>query len=97
MRKLKRLFVSQNLINLLPIHIFQDLKKLMTLDLEGNQIRELNAGVFLGLGNLKKLILRDNSLSVLPSGIFQDLSDVRSLYLNDNRIASLNVEVFVGL
>ena len=95
--KLGTLSISNNLLDELPIHTFQHLTKVRTLYLDGNQIRNLNAGIFVGLSKLRILVLSDNLLTALPNGTFQSTPEIGALVLDDNLITNLSAEAFVGL
>ena len=70
---------------------------LETVYLDGNQITNLSAGIYIGLSNLKLLHLRNNLLSTLPKDIFHDLLNIESLTLRGNQITGLSVRIFEGL
>ena len=67
------------------------------MDLYGNQITQLNAGVFVGLSKLKRVWFNYNLLSALPNGIFQDSLNLERLFLAYNQIKYLDADALVGL
>ena len=54
--------------------MFADLTSLTNLDLTGNDLTALPAGVFADLSSLRTLDLHDNRLAALPAGVFAGLS-----------------------
>ncbi|XP_068245480.1 relaxin receptor 2-like [Palaemon carinicauda] len=64
----------------------QDIGSSVTaLDLEGNNLSYLPAGVFRGLNNLTRLFLKDNSLYELPKDVVFDLTSLKQLVLHGNQ------------
>ena len=73
------------------------LTALQTLDLWGNQIRELPAEIFVDLGALRRLNLGANFLSALPSGLFSNLTAIEQVLLYSNGLSRVRSEDFAGL
>ena len=64
---------------------FDGLTSLHTLDLDGNQLAALSAGVFDGLASLQTLGLDGNQLATLPAGVFDGLASLQTLGLGGNQ------------
>ena len=88
-------FASGNLR--LEEKVFDELRKLESLNLSGNTIRRLPKGVFDGLGGLKRLNLSNNYLASLPAGVFDGLGELEHLNLYRNNLSGLPAGVFRGL
>ena len=69
--------------------------------LGGNDLSELHAGVFSGLGNLRKLVLDECRLNELPPEVwdhlFTGLDNLWSLNLGDNKLGELPAEVWANM
>ena len=75
--------------------LFDDLVGLSTLDLSGNAITGLTAGVFEDLDDsLKSLYLRSNELASLPVDIFDGLTGLTGLDLSCNALTALDLTRF---
>ena len=73
------------------------LTALTTLDLNGNALSSLDAGVLSGLTALTTLDLNGNALSSLDAGAFSGLTALEVLQLESNDLSSLPDGVFSGL
>lgn len=62
--------------------------------LYGNNLTELPAEAFDGLGSLQLLLLNANQLHCIRRGTFDPLTDLNLLSLYDNRIKSISNETF---
>ncbi|XP_066947447.1 adhesion G protein-coupled receptor A3 [Macrobrachium rosenbergii] len=67
------------------------------LDLSGNGITRLPAGVLSHLHILEKLDLKKNDISIIEPGAFANLTSLRKLDLANNAIGSLNASQVHGL
>lgn len=77
---------------MLPPDAFSGLPMLETIDLTGNNLKEIDPAVFReGMGRLSKVILADNLLSVVPYEALAPLRSLRVLDLTWNRIATMDV------
>ena len=65
------------------------LTSLSTLDLDGNPLGKLPAGIFDDLTSLTRLILSNNRLTGLPSGVFDELTALQVLNLDGNQLSGL--------
>ena len=77
--------------------IFDELRKLETLNLSGNSIRRLPTGAFDGLDGLKRLDLSYNYLTGLPVGVFDGLGGLEHLDLSRNNLTGLPAGIFRSL
>ena len=73
---------------------FAMLTDVSALDLSGNALRSLPAGVLGEMTSLATLDLSDNSLSGLPSGVFDSTSALVTLDLSGNSLSSVPLGVF---
>ena len=101
---LETLWMNGNSLTELPEAVFQDLSRLVDLNLGFNSLTALPEGVFDGLSALQALGLHQNSLMELPRGLFVELSGtprqparLDSLWLQGNRLRTLPEDVFRGL
>ena len=77
---------------------FTGLANVTALDLGGNELVSLPAGVFAGLDDtLTSLDLSDNDLVSLPAGLFGPLTGLTALDLSDNDLAALPTRLFEQL
>ncbi|CBJ31210.1 Hypothetical leucine rich repeat protein (Partial), partial [Ectocarpus siliculosus] len=67
------------------------------IDLSGNQLASLPAGLFNGLDALQEIYLSSNQLASLPVGLFNGLDALLSILLHDNQLASLPAGLLDGL
>jgi slit protein 2 len=89
--------LEQNFISTIPANAFKNLRQLRRLDLSKNNIREISADAFVGLGSLNTLVLYANNLTDLPSNLFKPLSELQLLLINANELKCLRKDVFQGL
>ena len=77
---------------------FAGLTNVTALDLGGNEMTSLPAGVFAGLDDtLTRLDLSDNDLVSLSAGLFGPLTGLTALDLSDNDLAALPTRLFEKL
>ncbi|XP_056006931.1 leucine-rich repeat-containing protein 15-like [Ostrea edulis] len=89
--------LGNNKITTLPSGIFDALKSLQELFLQGNKITTLLTGTFDALSSLQTLDLKWNKISTLPIGIFDALTSLRYLDLRWNKISTLPIGIFDAL
>jgi Leucine-rich repeat (LRR) protein len=89
--------LSGNLIDSLPIDVFNCLPNLRNLYLGYNQIALITVGTFNGLNSLEILYLSHNLISRIQLGAFTGLSEIKHIYLRKNPLKSLEFGVFNGL
>ncbi|KAL1132259.1 hypothetical protein AAG570_010216 [Ranatra chinensis] len=81
--------LARNVVRELPSNAFQDFKRLISLDLNGNLLLSIDMSSFTGLEEtLEMLNLRGNRLSALPSKPLS-LVSLRHLDLSHNQITEL--------
>ncbi|KAG5872237.1 hypothetical protein JTB14_026479 [Gonioctena quinquepunctata] len=87
LRTLGGLILAENSINFLPTDSFSGLPNLETIDLRGNNLREIDPSVFRdGMGRLAHLLLGDNQLSAIPLPSTAATKDFKTLDLSYNKI-----------
>ena len=91
------LTLSDNNIVKIEVNAFQSLINLEYLDLHKNELRELDADLFLHLSLLKELYLDSNMLQRLPPNIFHTLTSLRYLNLDKNDLKELDADLFLPL
>jgi Leucine-rich repeat (LRR) protein len=94
---LKHLFFSNNRIPKLEGGKFVDLKELLSLNLRGNSIKEIDKDAFAGLENLRRLYLNKNQIDSLHPDLFRNLMALEQLLLFENNIERLDGNLFIGL
>ena len=94
---LENLFLNNNELKSLDVHMFRGLKRLYDLDLSYNNIYNLPDGVFSELESLKCLILTANNLTIVTARLFQGLDELTDLYLNKNKLVTLTQDLFSHL
>ena len=71
---------------------------LTELNLRGNNLGDIPAGVFDDLTSLRLLNLASSGVSSLPAGVFENLTNLEHLNLSENNsLRSLSAGVFTGL
>lgn len=73
---------------------FAGLDKLKTLDLHGNQLKDIPKGIFLPLRNLEVLDVASNSLAKLQPHYFSDLAKLVSVNVSSNGLTEYPRGVF---
>ena len=76
---------------------FDYLPRLRDLDIHGNRLQTLPAGLLSGLGNLVSLRLDGNSLTELNASALTGLDRLQQLRLDGNRLAALPDGLFLGI
>lgn len=71
--------------------------KIIQLNLSGNDITEIPAGIFSSLPNLQKLDLSRNFIFKVESGAFMNLTNLKRLDLSANRLGRIDYTIFEGL
>ena len=75
---LRRLFLNDNLLIVLPEGLFNGLGVLRGLYLSGNGLKELPEGLFNGLSMLEVLTLNGNAMTALDADLFAGLSELKT-------------------
>ena len=96
---MRKLNLSDNLIQTLPTDVFADVSQLEELNLNQNSFTggTLPQGVFSGLSALRELKLGVCELRTLPGNLFSGLSALEYLSLFDNYLSELPPGLFGGL
>jgi Leucine-rich repeat (LRR) protein len=94
---LEHLFFGKNQILKLEGGKFVDLKKLDSLNLRRNWIKEIDKDAFAGLEKLRKLYLDSNQIDSLHPDLFRNLVALAELNLSWNKIENLDGNLFIGL
>lgn len=91
---LQTLNLANNAIISLPSDAFTGLPNLETIDLTGNNLKEIDPNVFReGMGRLARVILTDNLLNVIPYQALAPLKALKTLDLKFNRIVTMDSTV----
>jgi len=96
MHVLQYLDMKNNALHL-PLHVFDPLSNLLTLELGGNQMRTLEAGTFHNLSQLYRLNLWGNNLQNLTQDVFAGLSSLQFLDLSSNKLKSISADLFANM
>lgn len=96
MNVLKYLDMKNNALQL-PVHVFDPLSNLLTLELGGNQMRTLEVGIFRNLSRLYRLNLWGNNLQNLTQDVFTGLSSLQFLDLSSNKLTSISADLFANM
>jgi hypothetical protein len=89
LRGLHYLFIRRNHLNSIPSQVFNDMTRLLVLDLSHNDLRMLSPEALNGLTNLQSLSLEQNYLRALPQGLFSTTHSLSDLNLDHNQLESL--------
>ncbi|XP_018651488.1 axon guidance protein [Schistosoma mansoni] len=92
-----QLYLERNQITKIDSNRIAHLKKLQTLVLSYNKLRELPPRVFEKLSNLKTIVLSYNNLQCIHPEAFHGLSNLRVLILQGNNISSIPQGTFNDL
>lgn len=91
---METLVLAHNSINQLPSDAFTGLPLLDTLDLRGNNLREIDPTVFRdGMGKLTKILLADNQLTDIPYQALSYLKQLKYLDLSYNCINRMHPDI----
>lgn len=93
MMALQHLDMKDNALQL-PLHVFDYLPNLVTLELGGNQLTHLEVGIFRYLSRLSSLNLWGNNLQNLTQDVFIGLSSLEFLDLSSNKLTSIPADLF---
>lgn len=87
--KLLRFHLSNGNLSVLPIESLQPLRKLKSLDLHGNHLRDLKRNQFRGLRDTEMLDLSHNNIAKIDSSHLADLTKLSFLNISHNNLAEL--------
>ncbi|XP_058806649.1 chaoptin [Phymastichus coffea] len=92
--KIERLEISNGTLSALPVETFGPLKKLKSLDLHGNQLKDLKKNQFKGLRDVETLDLSYNQIDKIDASHFGDLTKMGFCNLSHNAISDLKRGTF---
>ncbi|XP_014472147.1 PREDICTED: toll-like receptor 3 [Dinoponera quadriceps] len=92
--KLEKLEISNGTLSSLPVEALTPLKKLKTLDLHGNKIKDLKRNQFKGLRDTEFLDLSYNSIDKLDPSHLADLTKMGWCNMSHNAIVDLKRGTF---
>lgn len=94
---LEGLDISNGKLNKIDQETFQDLNRLIDVDLSKNQLDYIHPTTFSYLTNLEKLSLSDNNLVAIEMDTFSSNRKLNMLNLRNNKFAFIYPRVFEGL
>ncbi|KAI8514608.1 hypothetical protein Bbelb_071990 [Branchiostoma belcheri] len=92
MRSVLRLF--DNKISAIEDGVFEDVRGIKGLNLEGNVLTHLSEGYFEGLSEVDILKLSRNRISTIAPGTFSHLVSLRVLHLENNQLTAVEGSIF---
>lgn len=96
-RKLLRLYLQDNKIEILEANAFRGLGHITTLYLSSNRLTHLPSSIFYDLKDLKHLCLMQNNIVKLRRHYFRGLHHLESLTLQRNHLRKIPQGLFHGL
>jgi Leucine-rich repeat (LRR) protein len=96
-RRLKSLYLKNNILKSIEKQTFADLNALEILDLTGNKLTELKAGQLDNPVYLETLMLSDNQINHIEDGAFKALINLKTLNLANNKLTNITKNTFQGL
>lgn len=87
--KLLRFHLSNGNLSGLPVESLQPLRKLKTLDLHGNQLKELKRNQFKGLRDVEAVDLSYNEIPKVDSSHIADLTKMGWFNASHNKLTEL--------
>jgi Leucine-rich repeat (LRR) protein len=96
-RRLKNLYLKNNILKSIEKSTFADLNSLEILDLTGNKLTEIKAGQLDNLLYLETLMLSDNQINHIEDGAFKSLINLKTLNLANNKLTNITKNTFQGL
>ena len=94
---LEKLNLMSNRISLIERGTFEDLRQLIMLNLNNNQVHTLDPLAYSGLDNLQKLYMESNHLSLIPRSAFVRMHSLRHINLARNNLSDISSRMFVGV
>ncbi|VDL73682.1 unnamed protein product [Nippostrongylus brasiliensis] len=95
--RLHGLYLRNNHLKGVNRSMLQGLASLLELDLSGNRISSLSAGVFDLTPELRELSINDNDITTIEEGTFARLASLKKLSLSGNQISAITKNMFKGL
>ena len=91
MKKLTKLFLTENKIKKLPFCVFRYVEKLEIIDVSQNNITELNEDTFMNLPNLQQFIANENDIEHLEKELFRNNFNIKKISLSKNKLKVIDV------
>ena len=80
-----------------PAKLFVDFKKLKSLELTRNNIKQITSTVFKNATIMEYLSLNNNSIKILKNKVFVNSPNMKNLVMSNNKIKLIAVNAFYGL
>lgn len=97
LKELVILNLGFNRLSKIDHHVFRNLYKLKSLNLQHNSIEMINDNVFSDLKELQVLSLSYNKLKIIERNYFSELYVLNQLFLESNQIEEINDRAFENL
>ena len=92
-----RISLGGNVIETLPLGVFDEVTGLEGLDLSSNHISGFEEGFFANLPDLEELSLTGNDIKFIPTGMFKGLATLTYLGLSHNALTAVEADYFEDL
>ena len=92
-----RIVLSGNVIETLPLGVFDEVSGLEGLELQYNHISGFEEGFFANLPDLEELSLTGNDIKIIPTGMFKGLAALTYLALSHNALTAVEEDYFADL
>ena len=92
-----RISLSGNVIETLPLGVFDEVSGLEGLELQYNHISGFEEGFFANLPDLETLSLTGNDIKSIPTGMFKGLTALTDLALSHNALTAVEEDYFADL
>ncbi|XP_063232959.1 slit homolog 1 protein-like [Bacillus rossius redtenbacheri] len=90
-------YLANNKLENLPMHVFYSNQFLAFIDVSGNNINFIHPKAFVNLKHLQVLLISNNHIVDLHPETFDGLVNLLTLWLNNNAILSLSHDLFKNL
>lgn len=84
MENIEHLYLEHNNLTFIPIDAFCNLLKLKTVELMGNQITELENGIFIRNVHMSMVSILENRIHYIGSRLFHGFKNLKTVYANGN-------------
>ena len=92
-----RISLGGNVIETLPLGVFDEVTGLEGLELQYNHISGFEEGFFANLPDLEELSLTGNDVKFIPTGMFKGLAALTYLGLSHNALTAVEADYFADL
>ena len=92
-----RISLGGNVIETLPLGVFDEVTGLEGLELQYNHISGFEEGFFANLPDLEELSLTGNDIKFIPTGMFKGLATLTYLGLSHNALTAVEADYFEDL